>query len=284
MQRVLILGSAALVIAAVGVPRFQGMQDRMRRIEEQNEAIPRREEAMQRDMDRIGEDLRDLTAELQAAAQLDREQRTALMSNLADLHGELEDAEARWQSLSEGAAALREAEEQLVVRTEARLVALEAELAHDVENWNGLRSAVDAAADLASETRSELEGLVEPEEAERWRALVGPSVQLAGSSTVGSGVLLPSYQAEGSDESTTLIMTAWHVVRDIRADSIDVDPSIPVTIYGEDGTQRHEQSRLIAFEPQIDVAILELLSDAPVAHGAYLASSEDVDTARIFRR
>ncbi|MDA1266567.1 MAG: trypsin-like peptidase domain-containing protein [Planctomycetota bacterium] len=283
MQRVLILGTATLALAAVGVPRYQGIQDRMDRLEGQNAAIPRREKSMQRDLDRIGMDLRQLSVVLEESAQLTRAERDAVLGNVSMLQGELEAAEARWQALSEGAAAEQQVEQLVVAQTQARLMALEAELDGDVQDWDCLRSAVDAAASLASETHDELAGLMEPEESVRWRALVGPSVQLSGTSTVGSGVLLPSYQVEGSDKSTTLLVTAWHVVRDIRADSITVDPTIPVTIYGEDGSQRHEQSRLIAFEPGIDVAVLELLSDEAVAHGAYLATSEDVDQARIFR-
>ena len=75
------------------------------------------------------------------------------------------------------------------------------------------RTATDAEAHLAQLGQS----LTAPPDLEAmWRELVGPIVQLAGEASVGSGILLHSEPLpEGGFR--TRILTAWHVVRDIRA-------------------------------------------------------------------
>jgi S1-C subfamily serine protease len=107
------------------------------------------------------------------------------------------------------------------------------------------------------------------ETATRWRRLMGPAVQLSGGGTVGSAVLLPSESNEG--EWRTQLLTAWHVVRDIRL-GLGEDALIPVTLYSEDGSSRHEEARLLCRDARIDIALLELTSTDSKFPGAHLAS------------
>ncbi len=114
-----------------------------------------------------------------------------------------------------------------------------------------------------------------------WRELVGPVVQLAGDASVGSGVLLPS-RARADGGYQTYLVTAWHVVRDIQGDPPDLAMPVPVQIYREDGTTRQEKARLLAHEPKLDAALLELVTPDALEHGARLAPRSRLEQARIF--
>jgi S1-C subfamily serine protease len=114
-----------------------------------------------------------------------------------------------------------------------------------------------------------------------WRELVGPVVQLAGETSVGSGVLLPSRPSPEGGFLTPLL-TAWHVVRDIQGDPPDLELPVPVEIYREDGTTRNEKAKLLAHDPKLDVALLELATSDALDFGARLAPRSRLADARIF--
>jgi len=273
MQRaLLLLGASSLAVLGLGLPHYQWIQERLLDLEQQSAAIPARERQLKADIEGLTGDLAVLRRARDEESARGESERARLASEVAVLEAALTVARAQVASLDAADAAHG-------ARTDARLKALENELE---TGWSGLRSAVDAAATLATETRHELEGLVEPSERERWRALVGPSVQLSGAATVGSGVLLPSRELEGGVHET-LLLTAWHVVRDIRSDALEPDATVPVTIYGEDGSERREEGRLVAHKASIDVAVLVLECPEAVAHGASLARPDELDTARIFK-
>lgn len=272
MQRALILGASSLVVLGLGLPHYRWIQDRLHELEQQSATAPERERRLQAEIE-------GLTGDLAALRSARDEESARSESEWARLAFEVAALEAALSSARAQVASLDAADAAHGARTDARLEALESELE---ASWSGLRSAVDAAATLATETRHELEGLVEPSERERWRALVGPSVQLTGMATVGSGVVLPSRKLEAGGHET-LLLTAWHVVRDIRASALEPDPPIPVKIYGEDGSERQEEARLVAHKASIDVAVLVLECPEPVPHGARLARRDEVDGARIFK-
>ena len=117
------------------------------------------------------------------------------------------------------------------------------------------------------------------EKATRWRKLMGPAVQLSGGGTVGSAVLLPSEQIESGWR--TQLLTAWHVVRDIRLGLGD-DALIPVTIYSEDGSSRHEEARLLCRDATMDIALLELITNKSKFPGAQLASRTALTKIKVF--
>ncbi len=271
MQRILILGATALVVLGLGVPRLKGIHDRLEDLEQRTAQTPGRERVLRARLETLTDRLMHLARTRKAQLAAQGAQRARMRKQLGELEAEVAAAHERL-------AALDRADEERSAKTETRLAALEGELKSD---WAGLRSAVEAAASLADETRNELDHLAEADEQERWRAMLGPTVQLAGISTVGSGVLLTSRQLEGGDYQT-LILTAWHVARDIRSDSLDGDGPIPVTIYAEDGSQRHESSRLLAQNADIDLALLLLDRTDAVPFGARLATPREIAEARVF--
>ncbi len=114
-----------------------------------------------------------------------------------------------------------------------------------------------------------------------WNDLLGPTVQVSGEETVGSGVLLRS-RADADGAWRTPILTAWHVIRDIRPDEDTGEVSVPVTLYAKDGSIDPQTALLVKRDADLDVALLELRTSAPLPHGAKLASRETLRRAQVF--
>lgn len=122
---------------------------------------------------------------------------------------------------------------------------------------------------------------VDPDPTVLWRELVGPSVQISGDETVGSGVLLRSERlADG--RYRTNVLTAWHVVRDLYPLSDDREANIPVKIYDPTGRYRIEHAKLVARDAEIDVALLELETEQAFENGVRLAPRERLNAMRVF--
>jgi S1-C subfamily serine protease len=117
-----------------------------------------------------------------------------------------------------------------------------------------------------------------------WNDLVGPTVQLMGDETVGSGVLLASEPLPEGDEWRTYLITAWHVIRDIQAGPENAHVPIPVTIFRPDKTTQPETAELLQFDAGLDVALLRLNTTRRIECGARLAPRERLGRARIFDR
>ncbi|MDP6989885.1 MAG: trypsin-like peptidase domain-containing protein [Planctomycetota bacterium] len=173
-------------------------------------------------------------------------------------------------------------EQQLTVGLGTRLEML----THQAEErWSDLMGEVHQARRLAVLNRErivELDRQGDRRPQQMWSELVGPTVQLSGETTVGTGVLLASVLDETSDLWTTPVITAWHVVRDILHDSREDDPSIPVRIYAADGSVRDESASLLGFDRWVDIALLELSTDEPCAHTARLADRERLAAVATF--
>ena len=193
----------------------------------------------------------------------------AVEAHASEIDGLIED------SLERGALALalEEREERVLSDVQAR--------------WASLSQAVATAQELADRSAERLARLDQelrepPDLGSLWREVVGPVVQLAGETSVGSGVLLASRPAADGSGHRTPLLTAWHVVRDIQGDLSRQDAPVPVTIYGEDGGLRSESATLLCFDPDLDAALLEIATAEPLAHGARLASRERLDALSIF--
>lgn len=141
------------------------------------------------------------------------------------------------------------------------------------ERWTTLESELAEAALRAQQSEDRLQSLTaaEPETNDLWRDLMAPTVQLAGTGTVGTGVLLAS-EPTGEDTWRTPVLTAWHVVRDILAEAPADERSVPVRIYDADGGEGMERARLLRYDPRLDVALLELETERCIDRGARLAS------------
>lgn len=232
----------------------------------------------------------------EAEAGLRRAFAARMESELDSLRGRLEEAAAAEERLGEAASAL---EHQLAaarseVRMQARRIAALEGLADVVSRtdevsqtrWDGLVRALEATTQVALETRDELGRVrthIAADHDVQWDAMVAPTVQLAGDTTVGSGVLLPSRPvAEDGDGYTTLLVTAYHVVRDIRADSLDADAPIPVFVRGADGEKREYGARLLDHDVELDAALLALDTSQPFVAGALLPTRARLRQARVF--
>ena len=157
------------------------------------------------------------------------------------------------------------------------------------ERWLELDHLAASAAELAREDRERIEqldrslvSLTERDMPGMWRGLVGPVVQISGDSTVGSGVLLESTPITGSDSWKTNLLTSWHVVRDIYQAPDQLDEPIEIKIYREDGSTLLEPATLLAYDAELDVALLELDTAEPVACGARLPSRERLGAVQVF--
>ncbi len=119
----------------------------------------------------------------------------------------------------------------------------------------------------------------EPEESGRWNNLLGPAVQLSGGGTIGSAVLLPGELTKSGWR--TRVLTAWHVVRDIRL-GLGEEALIPVMVYSEDGSVREEEARLLCRDVTMDVALLEITSTNVRLPEVRLASRERLQDVEVF--
>jgi S1-C subfamily serine protease len=164
------------------------------------------------------------------------------------------------------------------------------ELRENLENRSRtLGEMAEAAARVAEEDRVRivnldrtLSPLAEPRDTARmWTDLVGPIVQLAGDTTVGSGVLLASRPA-GEGKWRTHVLTAWHVVRDIYGSPDNTAAPVPVKLYLPDGSSKNETAHLVAHDVELDLALLAMDSDELVPFGARLATRTHLADVRIF--
>lgn len=176
----------------------------------------------------------------------------------------------------------RAAWDELAIQAD-RLDALEAGADRELAR---LVDTVEATASMVSATRDQLERFesrVETDAGAQWRAMVAPTVQLAGESTVGSGILLPSRPLdEDPTRFRTLLLTSWHVVRDIRATSADADCPVPIVLRDQDGRKNDLTASVVAHDVPLDAALLVLDTDRRLEHGAQLPSRARLRTARVF--
>lgn len=155
------------------------------------------------------------------------------------------------------------------------------------EEWRRLEGNLEVAARVAQDNRGTIAELREREEPDpdlRWRDLLGPTVQLCGLSTVGSGVLLGSRPAETEGEWRTDVLTAWHVVRDILPESEGPEHLVPVRVYLPEGGFDEEQATLLQYDVELDVALLRLQTQRHFENGARLASRSRLERVRTFDR
>ena len=284
MNRYLVSGFAvALVVLGAGqVGRLMG------RIQELEQSPSREQETIVR----LTHQLHQVRAELEATRSEFEEDDTGVLlerrlgkleSLVVEADSELELQNARlatWEKVWRGRAP---------DEFEQRLLDLRSALD---ERWRELDELAGSAARLAEMDREKLErieGEIEPLKRTRnhdvmWRELVGPIVQLAGDSTVGSGVLLQSLPDEDGEGYTTYLLTAWHVVRDIYGSPDRTSMPVPVKVYLPDGGTAQEYARMVVYDVPLDAALLKLDTDRPMQCGARLAARERLSEIKIFDR
>jgi len=261
----------------MGVTRVRSLEQNLDQLEQARAQVPAR--------------LMQIQGELEASRGQWLEAVAHLQEQVVDLRRAKQEQEGVLAGQLQEATASLEQERGRILELERTLVDKQYDhrLQQVSEQFLGLSKSVHSALELAETTREDLGRITQttdPEEAEvhhRWRRIVGPTVQLAGETTVGSGVVLQSTPLAEGEGYQTLLVTAWHVVRDILADKLDpLDQSVPVTIYLEGGGTQTRTAHLIGNNALIDAALLELDGTEPVANGATLASRSYLASRCIF--
>lgn len=287
MERSLLLigvSSIALVVSATG---FQASREDSRLLERRLLGAESMSRGLQTDLGQRLGDLEGVLLGLSGGPKSDElsDRIGVSEASLNDLRSELDQREERLRRLD----FLRQRLER--EDPDEKLEAMAVELAAERDELEELAL---QALELAREGRLEVERLERELENERqaiddshdsellWDRLLAPVVQLAGPTSVGSGVLLESKPHPDGEGSRTFLLTAWHVVRDMQSDPSRMDAAVPVQIYLEDGSLRHEIGRTLCRNVDLDVCLVELLSRTPVPRGARLAGRERVAGARAF--
>ena len=273
MIRPTLVAAAAAGLLSMGVTRHASMDGRIGQLEEAATRADSRAkiERLETRVARLAEGLEGADARATASGR----EAESLRAELAGLRERLDGAQRALKAQRERVAALTQQSE--------RLDALEA---GSTERFSRLVSTMEATADMVVETRSHLE-LVESRVAEdpstQWRSMVAPTVQLAGETTVGSGVLLPSRPLdEDPTRFRTLMLTSWHVVRDIRADSRDANAPVPVVLRDADGSKRHFTASVVDHDVPLDAALLVLDTELRLETGVQLPTRQRLRAARVF--
>ncbi len=112
------------------------------------------------------------------------------------------------------------------------------------------------------------------------RELVEPTVRVNAKSEVGSGSVVFSKKRSG--KLRTLILTAWHIVKDNVLEAPAA--SIEVDVYDPQGKPREAKGKLVAKHEALDLALLELEDEKSPAVTARLARPADLARAQVFTR
>jgi hypothetical protein len=273
--------ASATLLAATGVvgKHLGGLSTRL---EEAERARTRQARDVTAGIAGVREELSGIRTELdQALAEL--VDASALSERVGDAEQHLGSIGAAIEAQASTLDELEQAQASFVPVIERELDAHAQRLQKQYEALSELAENARRAASDSQQRLAELDRTLSatPDLPGMWRELVGPVVQLAGEASVGSGVLLSSHALpEGGYE--TFVLTAWHVVRDIQGDPPELTLPVPVTIYHEDGTTRREKARLLAHEPKLDAALLELVTSDALEFGARLAPRSRLAAARIF--
>jgi len=278
----------SLALAALALVVFLG--DRLMHVQERLEEVEsaRLDQALgfQRHLFHVRTELTGIRGELEtssATAELTESLSERLLtaeSMLGTIGDEIEEQASSLTALEREALQAAALEEELARRDDELRTRLEDRYAA----LNELVSGVEAAAMESSQGVRRLEAVIQrPRDlGTMWRELVGPVVQLAGEASVGSGVLLRSERVEGGEGYRTYLLTAWHVVRDIQGDLSHTNMPVPTFVYQEDGSVEEEAAELVAFDADLDAALLAIDTAEPFANGADLAPRERLDSIRIF--
>jgi len=270
----LVLSAAAVVSNRIG-----GLKERLELAES---ARLRLSQDLRTDLDSVEGELTALRDEL-ASTHRAVEGTNALSTRLAEAERNLGAIGAAIEAHDSSLTELEATQASFEPGLEKELAERDARLAQRYETLQELLTHTQHDLDASQQRLEALdrEFAREPDLRGMWRELVGPVVQLAGENSVGSGVLLRS-EARTEGGFRTPLLTAWHVVRDIQGDPPVLTLPVPVQIYREDGTTRHAEAKLIAHDPKLDAALLELVTEDALEFGARLAPRSRLESARIF--
>ena len=237
--------------------------------------------------------LRQMVADAMAKAGSKQEIEAVQSRAFARLEQQLSELEKRVQAAAQGSDEAKKLKDQLAL---ARLEAdrFKAEVARDVTRTKEL---VDAYHNemRAKETRTEasvtqtqsvlanLQGKVAPNPATLTDKMLAPTVQLNGDDTVGSGTLIWSAHNPKTKTNESYVVTSYHVIRNILADSARARrDGIAVTIYGDAGVKTEVNGDMIAHDEKIDAALLKLRTDKLLPKVARVLGKKDATAIKVW--
>lgn len=142
------------------------------------------------------------------------------------------------------------------------------------------------AAMKMSETQGQIATLastIYQDKAELTRQMLLPTVQLNGDDTVGSGTIVfsgPNKKHSGRNE--TYVLTAYHVVRNIIADTPKAKKDgFDVTVYLPGGNLI-VKGRMVASAPKIDAALVRLDTDRLLPNVANVLPRDETNQVRVW--
>lgn len=283
MRNLWILASTVLVLGLFGAT-VRDMHDRVQRLESTPRADPTQVRALDGELRELSTRVENSLATLRAIAS-EQARSAGIGDQISKLQAELEcaseDIAAQRTRISSWDAMRDEIGPEAI---DVRVANLRLELDQQYAGLDdGVRRAM-LSAESATSSVENIAKVLDRDTSRMWNDLLGPTVQLMGDETVGTGVLLHSEQVEGSDDYTTYVITAWHVIRDIQASPESTNRPVPVTIYSRDGDIRSETAHLLKYDSTLDVALLRLDSTRAVECGAKLAPRERLRQVAIFER
>lgn len=290
MHRLLILGALGLIAGSLGVTHFTKIENRLNDLDRYRRQAPNQTRSIETQIENLSGELASIRKLVRDLSNTPSPVTDDLLGRLDTIENDLTSAVDNIHATKGGLAAL---ESQSAAWSPDTITKRMAELSEGVsrlqsgvdERWNGISSVISATASIAEQNQSHLSTLnsdVHRNVRELWQDMVGPTVQLAGEMTVGSGVLLKSEAISGTEDFQTLLITSWHVVRDIRADAKEDDPPIPVSIYTEGGGVWYETASLLEFDVELDTALLRLDTTKEMRHGALLPTRAQLEEQRTF--
>lgn len=208
------------------------------------------------------------------------------------LEGKLEDLESKVQNAAQGSDEAKLLKEQLTL-AKVELGRIKAEVARDASRTKELvdaycnemrakESRTEASMFQANKAMKALETRVAPDPNRLTDEMLTPTVQLNGDDTVGSGTLVWSAFNEKAKQNESYVLTSYHVIRNILADSQKARrDGIAVTIYGDQG-KTDVQGDMIAHDEKIDAALLKLRTTKIWPKVAKVLSQKDAQSVKVW--
>lgn len=190
---------------------------------------------------------------------------------LAQLEQKLGDLDGRLQQASAGSEVAKKLQDEFE-RVQRDATRLRQDVSADVQRTRALVDAYidevrskERNADLRlSEQQNQitnLAGTVLRDPRTLTQGMLLPTVQLNGDDTVGSGTLVFSDQNPKTDKVESYVLTSYHVVRNILADTPKAQKDgIDITVYLPK-EKLTIKGRMVANQPRIDAALVKLDTD-----------------------
>jgi len=170
-----------------------------------------------------------------------------------------------------------------------RTEAIALTLRERVEAERSLLEGAKSQAQTNAALMAKLDRVAQEEPARMKRKMIFPTVQLRGSGTVGSGVLVysePRAKEADSSGAISLVLTAHHVVMEVMGERASRGVVEEVRVLGENDTFEPEvySAELVAGDRDRDLALLRIRAGRRFQNVADLAEREVVRRLDVFTR